>query len=102
VPAESRTGKKVKSKARLFVLALAAMLAGAFYLGSLNAQERLRIAWAGGASRAPIWIVQEKGLMKKQGVPAEIIRIGASTMALQAMFAGELDVIVTSVNTLVT
>jgi ABC-type nitrate/sulfonate/bicarbonate transport system substrate-binding protein len=56
----------------------------------------------GGASSAPIWIVQEKGLMKKQGVTAEIIRVGASTMALQAMFAGELDVIVTSVTTLVT
>ena len=30
--------------------------------------------------------------MKKQGVTAEIIRVSASTMALQAMFAGELDV----------
>ena len=40
--------------------------------------------------------------MKKQGVTAEIIRVGASTMALQAMLAGELDVIVTSVTTLVT
>ena len=40
--------------------------------------------------------------MKKQGVNAEIIRVGASTMALQAMLAGELDVIVTSVTTLVT
>ena len=78
------------------------MLAGAFYLGSVNAQERLRIAWAGGASSTPVWIVQEKGLMKKQGVTAEIIRVGASTMALQAMLAGELDVIVTSVTTLVT
>jgi ABC-type nitrate/sulfonate/bicarbonate transport system substrate-binding protein len=41
-------------------------------------------------------------LMKKQGVDAEIIRVSASTMALQAMLAGELDVIGTSVTTLVT
>jgi NitT/TauT family transport system substrate-binding protein len=78
------------------------MFAGMVYLGSANGQERLRIAWAGGASSAPIWILQEKGLMKKQGVHAEIIRVGASTMALQAMLAGELDVIGTSVTTLVT
>lgn len=46
----------------------------------VSAQEKLRIAWAGGASSAPIWIVQEKGLMRKQGVNAEIIRVGVSTM----------------------
>ena len=39
--------------------------------------------------------------MKKQGVNAEIISVNASPMALQAMLAGELDVIVTSVTTLV-
>ncbi|MET0500838.1 MAG: ABC transporter substrate-binding protein [Candidatus Binatia bacterium] len=92
----------MKFRARLWFLAFAAMFAGMVYLGSANGQERLRIAWAGGASSAPIWIRQEKGLMKKQGVHAEIIRVGASTMALQAMLAGELDVIGTSVTTLVT
>jgi ABC-type nitrate/sulfonate/bicarbonate transport system substrate-binding protein len=93
---------EMKCRVSPFVLALTAVLAGTFYPGSVNAQERLRIAWAGGALSAPIWIVQEKGLMKKQGVNAEIIRVGASTMALQAMLAGELDVIGTSVTTLVT
>jgi ABC-type nitrate/sulfonate/bicarbonate transport system substrate-binding protein len=39
---------------------------------------------------------------EEAGVNAEIIRVSASTMALQAMLAGELDVIVTSVTTLVT
>jgi NitT/TauT family transport system substrate-binding protein len=86
---------------RPFILACAMMSVGTAYLASAN-QERLRIAWAGGASSAPIWIVQEKGLLKKQGVNAEIIIVGASTMALQAMLAGELDVIGTSVTTLVT
>jgi len=66
-----------------------------------KAQERLRVAWAGGASNATIWIVQQKGLLKKQGVNAEFISVNASPMALQAMIAGELDVIVTSVTTLV-
>lgn len=91
---------EMKSKLCLFVLALALTLVGTS--DSAEAQEKLRIAWAGGASSTPIWIIQEKGLMNKQGVNAEIIRVGASTMALQAMLAGELDVIGTSVTTLVT
>jgi NitT/TauT family transport system substrate-binding protein len=91
--------KEMKHKLRRFILGCALMFVGLSYLGSATAQEKLRIAWAGGASSAPIWIVQEKGLMKKQGVNAEIIRVSASTMALQAMLAGELDVIGTSVTT---
>src|SRR5215475_10592765 len=92
----------MKYEFRRFLLGCAVMFVAMSYLGSVSAQERLRVAWAGGASSAPIWIVQEKGLMKKQGVNAEIIRVSASTMALQAMLAGELDVIGTSVTTLVT
>jgi NitT/TauT family transport system substrate-binding protein len=88
-------------KWRPFVLGFALMLASTARVGSVSAQDRLRIAWAGGSSSSPIWIVQEKGLLKKQGVNAEIISVNASPMALQAMLAGELDVIVTSVTTLV-
>ncbi|OGP45859.1 MAG: hypothetical protein A2X89_04705 [Deltaproteobacteria bacterium GWD2_55_8] len=65
-------------------------------------QERIRIAWAGASpANSPIWVVQEKGFLKKQGLDAEVISITASPIALQAMLAGELDVIVTSVTTLV-
>jgi ABC-type nitrate/sulfonate/bicarbonate transport system substrate-binding protein len=84
-----------------FILALALMLGAMAFGDRATAQERLRVAWAGGASNATIWIVQEKGLLKKQGVNAEFISVNASPMALQAMIAGELDVIVTSVTTLV-
>ena len=65
------------------------------------AQERIRIAWAGDSpANSPIWVVQEKGLLKKNGLTGEIIRITNSPTALQALLAGELDVIVTSVTTL--
>jgi len=83
------------------VLGLALILVVMVYAGCARAQERLRVAWAGGASNAAVWIVQEKGLLKKQGVNAEFISVNASPMALQAMIAGEVDVIVTSVTTLV-
>ncbi|HEY2986523.1 MAG TPA: ABC transporter substrate-binding protein [Candidatus Binatia bacterium] len=74
-------------------------------LGPLNAasaQDRIRIAWAGDSpANSPIWVVQERGLLKKHGLIGEVIRISASPTALQAMLAGEVDVIVTSVTTLV-
>jgi len=66
------------------------------------AQEKIRIAWAGASpANSPIWVVQEKGLLKKQGLDAEVISITASPIAAQALLAGEVDVIVTSVTTLV-
>src|SRR5215471_4760331 len=89
-------------KAASWIPVFALILFGTAYPNAVKAAEKLRIAWAGGSSSAPIWIVQEKGLLKKQGVDAEIIRVSASTVALQAMLAGELDVIGTSVTTLVT
>lgn len=67
-----------------------------------QAQERIRIAWAGASpANSPIWVVQDRGLLKKQGLDPEIISISNSPTALQAMLAGEVDVIVTSVTTLV-
>jgi NitT/TauT family transport system substrate-binding protein len=65
------------------------------------AQERLRIAWAGDSpANTPIWVVQDKGLLKKHGLNGEVIRITNSPTAVQALLAGEIDVIVTSVTTL--
>src|SRR3954471_7587164 len=66
------------------------------------AQEKTRIAWAAlNPAASPMWVVQEKGLLRKQGVDAEIIGINASPIAMQALLAGDLDVIYTSVTTLV-
>ncbi|MEA2660190.1 MAG: NitT/TauT family transport system substrate-binding protein [Candidatus Binatota bacterium] len=91
----------MNSASSKFIFTLALMLGAMAYGDCTKAQERLRVAWAGGASNAAIWIVQEKGLLKKQEVNAEFISVSASPMALQAMIAGEVDVIVTSVTTLV-
>lgn len=69
---------------------------------SATAQEKARIAWAAlNPAASPMWVVQEKGLLKKLGVDAEIIGINSSPIAMQALLAGDLDVIVTSVTTLV-
>ena len=67
------------------------------------AQEKIRIAWAGvSPANNPIWIMQEKKLMQRQGVDPEIISISASPIVAQALIAGEIDVTSTSVPTLVT
>ena len=87
---------------RKFLMTLLALIVFLILESSASAQERIRIAWAGDSpANSPIWVVQEKGLLKKQGLTAEVIRISASPTALQAMLAGEVDVIVTSVTTLV-
>jgi NitT/TauT family transport system substrate-binding protein len=84
------------------LLALVAMTTLAFAPNVLHAQEKIRIGWAGDSpANSPIWVVQDQGLLKKNGLVGEVIRIGASPTALQALLAGELDVIVTSVTTLV-
>ena len=70
---------------------------------STDAQEKARIGWTGiNPAASPIWVVHEKGLLKKLGIEAEIINISSSPIAMQALLAGELDVIVSSVTTLVT
>ena len=65
---------------------------------SVFAQERLRIAWSGSSpAHSPIWVVEEKNLLKKYGIDGEIISINASSIAVQVLLAGEVDVIIGSV-----
>ena len=69
--------------------------------GFADAQERIRIAWAGASpANAAIWVLQEKRILQKYGVEPEIISISASPIVSQALIAGEIDVSATSVATL--
>jgi len=92
----------MRSAVQYFSSSIAAVFAVLLCLQPAAAQDRIRIAWAGDSpANSPIWVVQEKGMLAKQGLIGEVIRISASPTALQAMLAGEVDVIVTSVTTLV-
>src|ERR671915_219402 len=65
------------------------------YLGS--AQERVRVGWAAmTASHTPLWVAQEKGFLARQGLVVEPIFFGAGPPAMQALVAGDLDIVVTS------
>ena len=58
-------------------------------LQSVSAQEKLRIAWSGSSpAHTPIWVVEEKNLLKKYGIDGEIISITASSIAVQVLLAG--------------
>lgn len=61
------------------------------------AQDRLRVGWAAmTASHTPLWVAQEKGFVTRQGLAVESIFFGAGPPAMQALVAGDLDIVVTS------
>ena len=65
------------------------------------AQERLRLAWAGfSPTNSPIWTIEDRKLLQKQGVQPEIIAINNSPTVLQALLADEIDAASISVTTL--
>jgi NitT/TauT family transport system substrate-binding protein len=66
-----------------------------------TAQEKLRLAWAGfSPTNSPVWVIEDRKLMQKQGVQPEIIAISASPTVLQALLANEIDAASISVTTL--
>jgi NitT/TauT family transport system substrate-binding protein len=65
------------------------------------AQEKLRLAWAGfSPTNSPIWTIEDRKLLQKQGVQPEIIAINNSPTVLQALLADEIDAASISVTTL--
>jgi ABC-type nitrate/sulfonate/bicarbonate transport system substrate-binding protein len=87
------------SKKPLSIIFVLAILAAA--VAPAAAQERIRLAWAGASpSNSPIWAMQEKKLLEKQGLRPEIISISASPTVLQALLANEIDAASISVTTL--
>jgi ABC-type nitrate/sulfonate/bicarbonate transport system substrate-binding protein len=88
---------------RMLVIAIT-VVAVNFALGIRTfAQEKIRIAWAGSTpSNTPIWVADQKGFFKKNGLAAEVIAISASTIVIQALLTGEVDFIIAPSATLVT
>jgi NitT/TauT family transport system substrate-binding protein len=86
-----------------FLLFVLLILPLTFPFRIVSAQERMRIAWAGSTpSNTPIWVADQKGFFKKNGLNAEVIAISASTIVIQALLTGELDLIIAPSATLVT
>ncbi|MGH7930654.1 MAG: ABC transporter substrate-binding protein [Candidatus Binatia bacterium] len=83
------------------LLTLAMITAGFAAAQQVSAQEKLRLAWAGfSPTNSPIWVIEDRKLLQKQGVTPEIIAINASPTVLQALLADEIDAASISVTTL--
>ena len=83
------------------VLVLAGLLSFVVPVSPANAQEKLRLAWAGfSPTNSPIWVIEDRKLLQKMGVEPEIIAISASPTVLQALLANEIDAASISVTTL--
>lgn len=71
-PSKSKSMAKTPASVFLAFLALLSILS----FQSVSAQQRLRIAWSGSSpAHTPIWVVEERGLLKKYGIDGEIISI---------------------------
>jgi len=79
------------------VITSLAFSATLIFTGSAIGQERVRVGWAAmTASHTPLWVAQDKGLLAKQGLITESIFFGAGPPAMQALVAGDLDIVITS------
>lgn len=82
---------------KVILSVLLAVASSFIYFDPLSAQEHARVGWAAmTASHTPLWVAQDKGFLAKQGLSAELIFFGAGPPAMQALVAGDLDIVVTS------
>ncbi len=80
-----------------FLSVLLAVTSSFICFDPVTAQDRARVGWAAmTASHTPLWVAQEKGFLAKQGLLVEPIFFGAGPPAMQALVAGDLDIVVTS------
>ena len=82
---------------KMFLLALVFLTANLMVPEKPGAQDRVRVGWAAmTASHTPLWVAQDKGFLAKQGLSVESIFFSAGPPAMQALVAGDLDIVVTS------
>jgi len=77
----------------LFLLSLLAFAFGS--TGSVHAQApKLRVAYTAFAGTFTIlWVGKDAGLYQKYGADMELLYIGSSTRAVQALLAGDIDIV---------
>jgi NitT/TauT family transport system substrate-binding protein len=82
---------------KVLLSVLLAVISVFLYFDSVIAQDRARVGWAAmTASHTPLWVAQDKGFLAKQGLSIEPIFFSAGPPAMQALVAGDLDIVVTS------
>jgi NitT/TauT family transport system substrate-binding protein len=72
----------------VFLLAVVLSLGAA---GAVQAQK-VRIAYSAiSGAQLPLWVAQDKGLFKRQGLDTDLLYIGGGSVVVQAMLGGEVQ-----------
>lgn len=72
-------------------LSLSILVALVFVASSVWAQTKLRINWtAVTGAQSGVYVAQEEGLFKKNGLEVELVHIPSSSRGIQAILAGEI------------
>ena len=80
----------IRTRLLYAILVLACLFADA---GASDAQK-LRVAYTAFAGTFTIlWVGKDAGHYQKQGVDMELLFIGSSTTAVQALLAGDVDIV---------
>ena len=76
-----------------FIFALAVILGVSTFSTKAAPAEKLRVAYTAFAGTFTIlWVGQEAGLYHKNGLDLELLYIGSSTKAVQALLGGDIDI----------
>src|SRR5512147_336565 len=77
---------------RILALVLTLLTADAANVRA-QSDRPLRVAWSSiSSSQAVLWVAQEGGLFKKNGVQVELVYIPSGPMIIQSMLAKEIDI----------
>jgi NitT/TauT family transport system substrate-binding protein len=88
-----RKAMRLRPKPQIFLAATLALIFIGTSAGALHAQK-LRVAYTAFAGTFTIlWVGKEAGLFQKNGVDMELLFIGSSTTAVQALLAGDVDIV---------
>ena len=85
----------MRSLRRLAVIVPLVLVAEMSWLGTPNAfAQKLRVAYTAFAGTFTIlWVGHDAGLYRKAGVDLELLYIGSSTKAVQALLGGDIDIV---------
>jgi ABC-type nitrate/sulfonate/bicarbonate transport system substrate-binding protein len=75
------------------LLALSVFLASVAFHSFAAAQMKVRVNWSAiAAGQSGIWIANDEGLFKKNGLDVELLHIPSSSRIIQTMLAGEIAI----------
>ena len=70
-----------------------AVIALVILVAPASGQMKVRLNWSAiAAGQSGIWIAQEEGLFKKNGLEVELLHIPSSSLIIQTMLAGEIAI----------